>query len=389
MTTAYVQCSAGVAGDMLLGALVDAGADPMAVYAALGGLALDRYALTFERTQRCGVAATRAVVVVDEHDDHPHRRARDIRTLLVDADLPAGVRDDAQRVFDLLSEVEGGIHGLDADDVELHEVGALDAIVDVVGTCAALASLGVDRLLASPVAVGHGTVHAAHGQLPNPAPAVVALLARRQAPLVGIDTAMELSTPTGVAIVVALADAFGPLPELAVESVGYGAGAADPPGRPNVTQVVVGSEPAPEALRHPGTAAVRLEVNVDDVTGEVIAHTIGVLIAGGAHDAWVTPIVMKKGRPGQTVSALCEPAHVDRLAAVLLAETGSLGIRASTVARWPQRRDEVTVDVGGHPIRVKLADGRAKPEHDDAAAAASALGLPLREILRRAEAAAL
>jgi hypothetical protein len=373
---------------MLLGALVDAGADPDAVADAVAALGVDGYALTFERVQRCGVGATWANVTTDS-DRHPHRPASEILRLLDDADLPARVRDGARRVFRALAEVEGKIHGIDPDDVELHEVGALDAIVDVVGTCAALAALGIERVVAGPIAVGHGTVRAAHGELPNPAPAVVALLARRGMPVVGVDTVMELATPTGVALLADFAHDFGPLPDLHVEAVGYGAGRTDTPGRPNVVQVIVGTEATPTSTPRPGTAAIQLEVNVDDVTGEVLAHTIGVLLAAGAHDAWATPIVMKKGRPAHTVAALCDPALAERLAGVLLAETGSLGVRAATVDRWPQPRRDVTVDVDGHPVRVKLAAGRAKPEHDDAAAAARALGLPLREVLRRAETLAL
>jgi uncharacterized protein (DUF111 family) len=196
---------------------------------------------------------------------------------------------------------------------------------------------------------------------------------------------MELSTPTGVAILAALCDSFGPLPEMSVDAVGYGAGHADPPGRPNVIQVLVGTPAAVSATPRPGRAAVTLEVNVDDVTGEVLAHTVAALLAAGAHDAWATPIVMKKGRPAHTVAALADPADAERLGAILLAETGSLGLRATTVERWPQRRAETTIDLDGQRIRVKLADGRAKPEHDDAVAAARALGRPLREVLREAE----
>jgi uncharacterized protein (DUF111 family) len=200
---------------------------------------------------------------------------------------------------------------------------------------------------------------------------------------------MEISTPTGVALLVALADCFGALPAVAVESAGWGAGTADPAGRPNVVQVLIGTPAAAATAPRPGRTAVVLEVNVDDVTGEVLAHTVAALLAAGAHDAWAAPIVMKKGRPAHTVAALVDPADVDRLATVLVAETGSLGLRATTVERWPQRRAEATIDVGGHPIRVKVAGGRAKPEHDDAVAAARALGRPLRDVLRDAETRAL
>ena len=383
---AYVQCSAGVAGDMLLGALVDAGADRQAVFDVLTRLGIDGYALTFERVQRCGVAATWASVVVDEHHDHEHRPARQIHKLLDTADLPGRVRDRAQAVYATLAAAEGAVHGIAADDVELHEVGAVDAIVDVVGIAAALEALGIDELVAGPVATGRGTITAAHGSLPNPAPAVARLLASHGIPVVGIDTDLELATPTGVAALAALASSFGAIPAMTVSAVGYGAGRADTPGRPNVVQVLVGEATlAEEVAPPPGRRAVQVDVNVDDVTGEVIAHTIATLVAAGAFDAWATPIVMKKGRPAHVVSALCDPALVETIAAVLIAETGSLGVRATTVERWPQERAESSVDVGGHRIGVKLGAGRVKVEHDDAAAAAQALGRPLRDVLAEAE----
>jgi uncharacterized protein (TIGR00299 family) protein len=383
---AYFSCAAGVAGDMLLGALVDAGADASVVEGAIAGLGVAGWALRFERTQRGGIAATHAVV---EAEGGAHRPVSEIRRLLDDADLIAGVRDRARRVFDTLAAVEAEVHGVPADEVVFHEVGAIDAIVDVVGVCAALDALGVDRVVSSPIALGHGTVRTSHGDLPNPPPAVARLLATRDVPIVGVDTTMEISTPTGVALLVALADCFGALPAVAVESAGWGAGTADPAGRPNVVQVLIGTPAAAATAPRPGRTAVVLEVNVDDVTGEVLAHTVAALLAAGAHDAWAAPIVMKKGRPAHTVAALVDPADVDRLATVLVAETGSLGLRATTVERWPQRRAEATIDVGGHPIRVKVAGGRAKPEHDDAVAAARALGRPLRDVLRDAETRAL
>ena len=387
MTTriAYVQCSAGIAGDMLLGALVDAGADPDAVFAALGGVGLDGYTLTFDPVQRCGVAATWANVVVDE-SDHDHRPASQLRKLLDVADLDDGVRRRAQAIVETLATAEAAVHGVDPDDVEFHEVGAVDSVVDIVGIAAALESLAIDELVAGPVGTGRGTIVSAHGSLPNPVPAVARLLASRRMPVVGVDTDLELATPTGVAALAALATSFGQLPAMNVSAVGYGAGRADTAGRPNVVQLIVGEALTGDAVApRPGRAAVQIDVNVDDVTGEVIAHTIATLVAAGAFDAWATPIVMKKGRPAHVVSALCDPALVEPLAAVLVAETGSLGVRATTVERWPQVRRESYVEVGGHRIGVKLGAGRVKVEHDDAAAAAQALGRPLRDVLAEAE----
>ncbi len=382
---AYVNATAGVAGDMLLGALVDAGADPEPIGATLAGLGVDGWALAFERVQRCGIAATWANVITATGDHHEHRPAKAIAALLDAADVPEPVRAAAHRVFDALAAAEGEVHGIDAADVEFHEVGAVDAIVDVVGVATALHDLGIEQIVASPIGVGYGTIRSAHGVLPNPPPAVAGLLAQRRVPIIGVDTPMELSTPTGVAVLTALAERFGPMPAMTVERVGYGAGTADPAGRPNVVQVVIGTASEPSATPEPGRPAVQLEVNVDDVTGEVLAHAVAALLAVGAHDAWATPIVMKKGRPAHTVHALTDPADVERIAAVMLAETGSLGIRATTVARWPQRREEITVEVDGNAIRVKVASGRVKVESGDAAEAARSLGRPLRDVLREAE----
>ncbi|MBU3688852.1 MAG: nickel pincer cofactor biosynthesis protein LarC [Actinobacteria bacterium] len=388
----WFNCSAGVAGDMLLASLVDAGADPIAVGSILAGLGLDDYALTFEPTQRAGVKSTRAIVAVHEHDDHDrhhgshHRAWSDIKSMIEAADVPERVRVRSLAVFAVLADVEAKIHGVDVDDVEFHEVGAVDSIVDIVGVCAALEVLGVDSISCGPIGTGHGTVRTQHGELPNPAPATVSLAAMRQIPLVGLDDRRELATPTGVAVMAALADTFGAMPGLSVHARGYGAGALDVNGRANVVQVVVGDR----AVNSSGAGqAVRLlEVNVDDVTGEVIAHTIGALLDAGAHDAWATPIVMKKGRPAHTVHALCDPALTDAISRVMLNETGSLGVRGSIIERWPQARREGVVRVEGHEIRVKIAGDRVKVEHDDAARAAEALGIPLREVLRLAESAA-
>ncbi len=387
---AWFNCSAGTAGDMTLAALVDAGADQLIIGSILSALPIDDYALTFERTQRCGVASTRAIVAVHHHDDdhHEHHRLwRDIDAMLAAADLPDRVRDRARSVFSLLAEVEGAIHGVPAADVEFHEVGSTDAIVDVVGVCAALEALNIDRIVAGPVAMGHGSISSAHGRLPNPGPAVVALCARRSIPTFGLDDSRELSTPTGVAILAALTDSFGAMPAMTASSVGYGAGTADFETRANVVQVVVG-EAVGDSPRGAGQPVRLLEVNVDDVTGEVLAHTVSSLMAAGAHDAWISPIVMKKGRPAHTVHLLCEEVRTGEFAELLARETGSLGVRGSIIERWPISREETTVDVDGQTIRVKIAEHRVKVEFDDAARAASALGLPVREVLRRAEEAA-
>jgi len=394
VTTAWFNCQAGVAGDMTLAALVDAGADPDHVARTLGGLGVEGWAMHFERVQRCGVGATWANVVV--HDDHDagghtaHRPVREIRGLLDAADLPTRVRARARAVFDQLADAEGAIHGVDPGDIELHEVGAVDAIVDVVGVCAALDSLDVTEVRCSPIAVGTGSVRSAHGVLPNPAPATVAILTSAGAPVIGLDVTLEVTTPTGAALMTTLATGFGAMPSMSPVAVGYGAGTADTAGRANVVQVVIGdtSDHVAESGDERGADVLLLEANVDDVTGEVLAHAVNELLVAGAHDAWITPIVMKKGRPAHTVSVLCDPSTATAFRSLMLRETGSLGIRSSVFRRWPQRREVTSVDIDGHHIGIKRSGQRTKVEFDDAAAAARALDLPVRVVVDRATALA-
>ena len=379
---AWFHCFSGIAGDMALGSLADAGADLDEVRALIRRLPVDGWSVEAEPVLRCGIAATQ--LHVHAHEGSVVRTAGHITALLQEAKLPERVTSRALATFRALAEAEGRLHRRPPEQVHFHEVGGLDAIVDVVGTCAALEVLGVDEVRASTVVTGTGMVRAAHGLLPNPAPAVVALLASVGAPTTGLDVGIELTTPTGAALLAAMASGFGPLPAMTIEASGFGAGSREIDGRPNATQVVLGERA--EALAS-GQPAVLLEANVDDATGEVLAGTVAALLAAGAHDAWVTPIVMKKGRPAHTVSALADVALVAQVAQALTAETGSLGVRGTTLERWPASRLEGSVEVEGLPVRVKVSPGRVKVEHDDAARVARLRGLPLREVLSRAEAA--
>ena len=308
-----------------------------------------------------------------------------------EAGFPDRMARRVRDTFEALAAVEGRLHGIPPDDVHFHEVGAIDSIVDVVGTCAALEVLDVDEVRSASVATGTGTVESAHGTIPVPAPATIALLAG--APTHGTDVAAELTTPTGAALLAAMVTTWGPMPAMVVEATGHGAGDRDLDGRPNVTQVVVGrlddaaATDAGGAGRGPGQPMEVLEVNVDDATGEALAHALARCLEAGARDAWVTPIVMKKGRPAHVVSALCDPADVAVVADVLVAETGSLGVRAHSVQRWAAARTMDEVEVDGHRIAIKVTAGRAKAEHDDAVRVAAATGRPLREVLALAEAA--
>ncbi len=300
--------------------------------------------------------------------------------MIGEASLPDRVTRRAVAVFRALAEVEGRLHQQPASEVHFHEVGAIDSIIDVVGTCAALEVLDIDEVWCSSIATGRGTVEAAHGTIPVPAPAVVGLLVG--APTHGIDVPFELTTPTGAALMSALAAGWGPMPAMVVGSMGFGAGDRDLDGRPNLTQVVLGT--SAEVTRQ-GQPVTLLEVNVDDATGETLAHTVVQCLAAGAHDAWVTPIVMKKGRPAHLVSALCDPALTAAVASVLTSETGSLGVRGHSIERWPAARFMDEIEVHGMAVAMKVTAGRAKVEHDDAARVAAELGLPLREVVSLAE----
>jgi uncharacterized protein (TIGR00299 family) protein len=381
-TLAWFHCFAGIAGDMAFGSLVDAGADLDAVLEIVQRIPLDGWTVTAEPVLRNGLAATHLVVRCDE--DGIVRTHAHIVGLLEEARLPGRVRTRALAVFDRLAEVEGRLHRRPPASVHFHEVGGLDAIVDVVGTCAALEVLGVDAVRASAVATGTGMVRSAHGLLPNPAPAVVELL--RGAPTYGLDVPVELTTPTGAALLSALGSGFGPLPAMTVQASGFGAGTRVLEQLPNVTQVVIGTTQPAEG-EPDGQPAVELAANVDDATGETIAHAVAALIDAGALDAWITPVIMKKGRPGHVVSALADQALAAQIARVLMAETGSLGVRAQPVRRRMAERRVVAVDVDGLAVRVKVSPGRVKAEHDDAAEVAGRIGVPVREVARRAETA--
>jgi len=377
---AWFHCYSGIAGDMALGALLDAGADPDAVMDLLGRLPLDGWDLDVATVLRGGISCTRAVVTVRD-DDRSTRTASEITKLVRAAALPARVEQRTLAAFDALAAAEARLHGRRREDVHLHEAGGHDAIVEVVGTAAALEVLEVDEVSFSAVAVGTGTVRSAHGTLPNPAPAVLRLL--EGAPAHGRPLGVELTTPTGAALVRALASGFGPMPPMTVTASGYGAGAAEHEHLPNATQVVVGRELLSSTGE--GQEVSVLEANVDDATGEQLADALRSLLRAGALDAWVTPVVMKKGRPGHTLHVLSDPARTEVLAGVVRHATGSFGVRVTRAARWAEARDVAEVTVTGETVRMKVGGGRAKAEHDDVERVAVVTGLSAREVASRAE----
>lgn len=382
---AWFHCFAGIAGDMALGSLLDAGADAAEVVAMLDRLPAGGWKLHIEQVLRGGIACTRAVVQVDETGGgtRTDRRHADISEAVRAAALPERVERRALATFAALADAEGALHRTDPDDVHFHEVGGHDALVDVVGTAAALEVLGVDAVAVSPVALGTGTVRAAHGTLPNPPPAVLRLL--EGFPTYGRPVPLELTTPTGAALVRALSspESAGAMPAMTVRASGYGAGAAELDTLPNCTQVVLGDVTAVQTGS--GQPVIVLEVNLDDATGEQLALALAALLDEGALDAWVTPVVMKKGRPGHTVHVLCDPARVEALADVVRRTTGSFGVRAVRSERWPESRHVEEVHVDGHAVRVKVGLSRAKAEPEDVARVAAATGHDPREVASRAE----
>lgn len=375
----------GIAGDMTLGALLDAGADLDFVVATLNGLNIEGWALSTEQVNRKGISATRAVV--DAPEQHHHRHWTDIRLLLEQADIPDRVKTRSLIVFEVLAIAEGKVHGVSPEDVHFHEVGALDAIVDIVGSCAALESLDIEQVASAPVAVGIGTISAAHGTLPNPPPAVVNLL--EDIPTVGVDVNLELTTPTGAALIKGLAEPIGPLPNMTITGSGYGAGTRDLLDRANVTQVVIGTATsAGSGSGHLTESVIELATNLDDITGEQLGRSITELMDAGALDVWVTPIVMKKNRPAHTLSVLSTPSQATELTDLVTSLTGSLGVRSRQLERVVVQRRTVSVNLDGHDIDVKVSDVRVKAEFDDVTVAAQALGLTIQEVAARAEALA-
>jgi uncharacterized protein (TIGR00299 family) protein len=412
----------GASGDMLCAALLAAGADPAAldpVEDALGG----RYAVG--STTKAGIAATTVDVLLDEDstgedgserpddrahgDDHTHAHGDDhthaeghgpnrtyaaVVALVEELDLPAAVERNALAVFRRLGEAEASVHGTDLDDTHFHEVGADDAVADVVGACLLLADLDVDRVVTTPVAAGGGTVSMSHGTYPVPAPAVAEIAAAADWSLRGGPVDRELLTPTGAALLAELADGVGRLPTLDVDAVGYGAGDADVPDHPNVLRALVGDGAG--GLRRESISV--LETAVDDVTPEVLGSLQETLAEAGALDVSVVPTTMKKSRPGHLVKVVVDPADAERVARRLAEETGTLGVREGSAGhRWVADRtvETATLAVGdaAHDVQVKVgsdADGRVydvSAEYDDALAVARETGLAVREVMRRAEAA--
>lgn len=363
---------------MILGAMVDAGLDLEQLRQALVSLPLEGYRLEAERVDRAGLAATHVEVVLAP-GDQPQRRLVDIEAIIAQSDLPADDRHRAIKVFRCLAEAEATVHGIAIGDVHFHEVGAVDAIVDIVGTVAGLRLLAVDQCYASPLPAGSGAVRSAHGQLPVPAPATLELLARARAPLRPNDGERgELVTPTGAALLTALARFERPA--LSLESVGYGAGGRNPPEAPNVLRLWLGQEQTAS-----GRQLLQIETNIDDMQPEFYSYVQELLFAAGALDVWLTPVQMKKNRPAVVLSALCRSDAEDGIVDVLFRETSTLGMRVHEVRRHEADRVSYrfSSSLGEADIKVKLLPGeppRVAPEFESCRDLALTSGRPLAEV---------
>jgi pyridinium-3,5-bisthiocarboxylic acid mononucleotide nickel chelatase len=372
---------------MTLGALVDAGADARALTERLTLLGVDGYEIGFEKVDRSGISATRALVRLTREETQ-HRHLSHIEKIIGGSRLNDSVKERALKIFRRLGEAEARVHDVPVERIHFHEVGAVDAIVDVVGACICFELLGVERFAASALHVGSGTVEMAHGRFPVPPPAVAELL--RGVPVYSTDIVGELVTPTGAAIVATVCEAFGPLPRMRVEATGYGAGGREYKNFPNVLRVLVGE--AEKAVETPAGVSPQgdeelliIETNVDDVSPQVLGHLLERALGGGALDCWFTHVQMKKNRPGVLVSILCRPADGEAMHELLFAETPTLGVRSYAVRRRALEREFVTVETEFGRIAVKVArrGGRvvgATPEYEDCHAAALAHDVPLRVV---------
>ena len=378
----WLDCSAGVSGDMLLGALVDAGVELAVLQSAVDRVGVEPVRLSQTTVTRAGLGACKVDVQVAEQ---PRTRTwSDVRALLEAAELHPVVAATALDVFGRLAAAEAGVHRTSAEQVHFHEVGALDAVADVVGSAAGLHDLALTGLSAGPVVLGSGTTRGAHGPLPVPPPAVLALLSG--APVLAGPVAREMTTPTGAALLAATVSSYGPLPPMVLRRTGTGAGGRDPAEVANVLRLVLGDAAGPASATEDG---VVLEANVDDLDPRVWPGVLQALLDAGAGDAWLSPILMKKGRPAHTLHVLCSPERTAAVQDVVFRETTTLGLRAQRVVKHVLTRAERTVDVDGRRVRVKLGllGGEvvnAMPEWEDVAAAAAALGRPAKLVLQEA-----
>lgn len=376
MNICYLDAFSGLSGDMLVGALADAGADQKAIAAGVESLGIDA-TVSFERVLRRGISATKFRVAAPE--EKKHRHLGPILKMIAAADLPERVKQNASRVFERLGQSEAAVHSVPIEKVHFHEVGAIDSIVDIVGACLAFDLLGAESIYCSAVNTGSGTVETEHGTLPVPAPATASLL--RDKPVYARGPALELTTPTGAAIAVTLARQFGPMPPMQIEHIGYGAGDRDFQQHANVLRVLAGKSTAASEA----TTVFIIETNIDDTSPQVLAYAVERLLGEGALDASLLPAGMKKGRPATMLQAIVRPEDREKMAAILFEETSTLGVRTYAAERIVEERKLVEVETPWGVVRVKVsASGNIAPEYEDCRVLAIEAGVPLKKVIAEA-----
>ncbi|WP_028320289.1 nickel pincer cofactor biosynthesis protein LarC [Desulfatiglans anilini] len=378
MKTAYFDCYAGVSGDMFIGSLLDAGLPFEELQAALETLPLEGYRLAMREERRQGIRGTRFLVEMLQHE-HAHRRLGDVRRIIHSSALSDWAKGAAEAVFEILARAEGKVHGLSPDAVTFHEVGAVDSIVDIVGGVFGVESLGIESIQASPLPLGRGFTSSAHGRLPLPAPATLEILAGLEVRDAGTET--ETVTPTGAALLKALASSWGPMPAMRIQRIGYGAGSRDLPDRPNCLRVLIGDA----AVAGDAETVLMLETNLDDASPEFMGYMMERLFGAGALDVVFFPVQMKKNRPGTQVQVMAHPVRKDDLTRILFEESLTLGVRVRMCEREVLERDLVTVESPWGPLqvkRVKDPGGRRRlvPEYEACRAVAVSRRVPLRDV---------
>lgn len=385
MRLAYLDCASGIAGDMMLGALIDAGADLASVQVGVASLGLPGIQIAASEVRRKGFRGLK--IEIAHEPEHKHRHLHHILDMIDAGNLTSRARELAKRVFTRLGEAETKVHGVDIRKVHFHEVGAIDSIADIVGTAIALDLLNIERIEASAVPTGSGFITIAHGRCSVPAPATGELL--KGIPIAASSVEAELTTPTGAAILAALAAGFGPLPAMTAQSIGYGAGTKDLEEQPNLLRVILGAiAGSPSGSLETETLCL-LETNLDNTTGELIGHCTQQLFEAGAFDVFTSAIQMKKDRPGVTLSVLCSPILADQLEGIIFRETWTLGIRRTMLSRRKLPREQATVSTPWGAIAGVLAtlpDGqqRFSPEYESCRKLAVQSGLPLQAVFNAA-----
>lgn len=380
MKMAYFDCFSGISGDMMLGALVDLGLEPDLLKSELVKLKLEGYRLSFTRTQKHGIAGTKAHVELTHNTDHHHgRHLSDIRQLIEDSDLSEDIKAKSVSIFTRLGEAEARVHNTTVEEVHFHEVGAVDSIVDIVGSVIGISAMGIERIYSSPLSLGRGFTRSAHGVIPVPAPATLELL--KGIPVRQTEIGSELVTPTGAALISTLAESFGPIPEMMIDKIGYGAGTKDLDEQPNLLRVSMGSM---KRDYEQDTIKV-VETNIDDMSPQIYDLLIDKLLGMGALDVFLTPIVMKKSRPAVKLTALVSSPRLQEICACILAETTTMGVRIYEADRKKLSREMVDVDTEYGKVSVKLGkigDEVVKilPEYEDCKRLAREKNIPIMKI---------